>query len=166
MDNHIVISLGVGDIEHAKQFYCDGLGFELERAEGPFAAFKQSNGGPGLAMYSGDPLNYDAHLVEGRGGYRGVSLAYVVDTPERVDELMARAERAGATILEPAHSADWGGYSATSPIRTATSGRSSSARPADRLTQRAMRQAGRASPRDPRPESTGPAQDTARQRRH
>jgi predicted enzyme related to lactoylglutathione lyase len=23
---------------------------------------------------------------------------------------MVRAERAGATILEPAHSADWGGY--------------------------------------------------------
>lgn len=102
MDNHVVISLGVGDIEHAKQFYCDGLGFELERAKEPFAAFKQSNSAPGLALYSGDPLNYDARLVEDRGGYRGVSLAYVVDTPERVDELMARAERAGATILEPA----------------------------------------------------------------
>jgi uncharacterized glyoxalase superfamily protein PhnB len=37
-------------------------------------------------------------------------MAYVVDTPERVEELMAQAERAGATILEPAHSADWGGY--------------------------------------------------------
>jgi catechol 2,3-dioxygenase-like lactoylglutathione lyase family enzyme len=110
MDNHVVISLGVGDIEHAKRFYCDGLGFELERAAGPFAAFKQPNGAPGLALYSGDPLDYDARVVEDRGGYRGVSLAYVVDAPERVDELMARAERAGATILEPAHSADWGGY--------------------------------------------------------
>jgi catechol 2,3-dioxygenase-like lactoylglutathione lyase family enzyme len=110
MDGHVVISLGVGDIEHAKQFYCDGLGFELERAEGPFAAFKQSNGGPGLALYSGDPLKYDAGVVEDRGGYRGVSLAYVVDTAERVDELMARAERAAATILVPAHRADWGGY--------------------------------------------------------
>jgi uncharacterized protein len=110
MDGHVVISLGVGDIERAKRFYCDGLGFELERADGPFAAFTRSNGGPGLALYSGDPLKEDARVVEDRGGYRGVSLACVVDTPERVDELMARAERAGATILEPAHRAGWGGY--------------------------------------------------------
>jgi catechol 2,3-dioxygenase-like lactoylglutathione lyase family enzyme len=104
----VVISLGVGDIEQAKQFYCEGLGFELERAEGPFAAFKESNGG--LSLYTGDPLKYDARLVDDRGGYRGVSLAYLVDTPERVDELMAQVERAGATILEPAHRAVWGGY--------------------------------------------------------
>ena len=83
MDNHVVISLGVGDIEQAKQFYCDGLGFELERAEGPFAAFKQSNGGPGLALYSGEPLNHDARIIEDRGGYRGVSLANVVDPRTR-----------------------------------------------------------------------------------
>lgn len=110
MSDEVVISLGVGDIEHAKQFYCDGLGFELERAEGPFAAFKESSGGPGLALYSGDPLKYDSRIVDNRGGYRGLSLAYVVDSPERVDELMAHVERAGATILEPAHTAVWGGY--------------------------------------------------------
>jgi uncharacterized protein len=109
MDDQVVISLGVGDIEQAKQFYCEGLGFELERAEGPFAAFKESNGG-GLAMYSAEPLRYDARLVDDRGGYRGVSFAYVVDTPERVDELMAQVERAGATILEPAQTAAWGAY--------------------------------------------------------
>jgi uncharacterized protein len=110
MDDEVVISLGVGDIEQAKRFYCEGLGFELERAEGPFAAFKEASGAPGLALYSGDPLKYDASLVADRGGYRGASLAYLVDAPERVDELMAQVERAGATILEPAHTAVWGGY--------------------------------------------------------
>jgi hypothetical protein len=54
----------------------DKLSTPRESADGPFAAFKQSNGAPGLALYSGDPLNYDARVVEDRGGYRRVSLAY------------------------------------------------------------------------------------------
>jgi catechol 2,3-dioxygenase-like lactoylglutathione lyase family enzyme len=37
--DEVVVSLGVEDIERAKQFFCEGLGFEIERAEGPFAAF-------------------------------------------------------------------------------------------------------------------------------
>jgi catechol 2,3-dioxygenase-like lactoylglutathione lyase family enzyme len=54
MDDRVVISLGVGDIEHAKQFYCDGLGFERERAEGSFAAFKESTSG-GVSLDAGRP---------------------------------------------------------------------------------------------------------------
>jgi hypothetical protein len=44
MGEQVVVSLGVEDLERAKQFFCEGLGFELERAEGPFAAFKESRG--------------------------------------------------------------------------------------------------------------------------
>jgi uncharacterized protein len=109
MGDQVEISLGVGDIEQAKQFYCEGLGFELERAKGPFAAFKESSGGA-LSLYTDRPLAYDAALVADSGGHRGVTLTYLVDTPERVDELMAQVQRAGATILEPAHTAAWGGY--------------------------------------------------------
>jgi catechol-2,3-dioxygenase len=39
MGDEVVVSLGVEDIERAKQFFCEGLGFEVERVEGPFAAF-------------------------------------------------------------------------------------------------------------------------------
>jgi hypothetical protein len=52
--DQVVVSLGVEAIERAKQFFCDGLGFELERTQGPFSAFKESHGGP-LALYSGAP---------------------------------------------------------------------------------------------------------------
>ena len=78
--------------------------------KGPSRRSSNRTAPPGLALYSGDPLTVDARVVEDRGGYRGVSLACVVATPERVDERMARAERAGATILQPAHNAGWGGY--------------------------------------------------------
>jgi uncharacterized protein len=40
----------------------------------------------------------------------GVTLSCIVESAERVDELMAQAENAGAKVLEPAHTAAWGGY--------------------------------------------------------
>ena len=111
MGDQVVVSLGVDDIERAKQFFCEGLGFEIERAEGSFAAFKESRGGP-LALYSGAPLAYEVDLVAREGGYRGVAFSCVVDSAERVDELAAQAERAGAKMIKPPFAAEWGVYMA------------------------------------------------------
>jgi predicted enzyme related to lactoylglutathione lyase len=110
MSEQVVMSLGVEDIERAKQFYCAGLGLQIDQDHGFFVSFKHGDGGTALALYAGDALAYDAGLVAGSDGHRGVTLSRVVETAERVDELMARAEDAGAQILEPAHTAAWGGY--------------------------------------------------------
>ena len=91
MGEQVVVSLGVEDLERAKQFYADGLGLEEEQDGGFFVSFKHHNGGPALAVYTGDPLQYDASLVTEEGGHRGVTLSRIVETAERVDELMARA---------------------------------------------------------------------------
>jgi hypothetical protein len=64
MGDQVVVSLGV---ERAKQFFREGLGFEIERAQGPFAAFKESRGAP-IALYSGAPLAYETALVADEGG--------------------------------------------------------------------------------------------------
>jgi uncharacterized protein len=109
MGDEVVVSLGVEDIERAKQFFCEGLGFEIERAEGPFAAFKESRCGP-LALYSGAPLAYEVDLVATEGGYRGVALSILADNRERVDQLMAQAERAGAKVIKPPRAEEWGVY--------------------------------------------------------
>jgi predicted lactoylglutathione lyase len=109
MGERVVVSLGVENIERAKQFFCEGLGFEIERAEGPFAAFKESRGGP-LALYSGEPLAYEVKLAETEGGYRGAAFSCLVDSTERVDELMTQAERAGAKIIKPPATEAWGVY--------------------------------------------------------
>ena len=37
--------------------------------------------------------------------------SYIVESQERVTEVMAQAERAGAKILKPAQKAQWGGFS-------------------------------------------------------
>ena len=43
-------------------------------------------------------------------GFSGLVLSYVVRSEERVDEIMAEAEKAGATITKPAATLEWGGY--------------------------------------------------------
>jgi uncharacterized glyoxalase superfamily protein PhnB len=43
-------------------------------------------------------------------GFSGLVLNYVVRSEARVDEVMAEATKAGATILKPAEKQPWGGY--------------------------------------------------------
>jgi uncharacterized protein len=92
-----------------KQFFRDGLGFQIDRVSGFFAPFKDAYGSPAFAVYSGNAVAHDVGLVAGGDG-RHVAMSHVVEDAERVDELMAQAEAAGAHILEPAHAAAWGGY--------------------------------------------------------
>ena len=47
----------------------------------------------------------------GTDGFGGVALAQNVRTTDEVDEILGRAERAGATITAPAHETFYGGYS-------------------------------------------------------
>ena len=48
--------------------------------------------------------------ADGRG-FRGVTLAYNVHSQERVDEVLAEAAVAGATITKAPTPTEWGGYS-------------------------------------------------------
>ena len=43
-------------------------------------------------------------------GFSGLVLTYVVRSEARVDEILAEAEQAGATILNPASTLQLGGY--------------------------------------------------------
>jgi uncharacterized protein len=106
----ILISLGVEDIAAAKAFYADGLGLEVDFDRGYFAQLSRADTETTLGVYEGQPYAYDDGLARTNGARRGLTLSCVVDAPERVDELMARAEKAGAAIVKPAHVAAWGGY--------------------------------------------------------
>jgi catechol 2,3-dioxygenase-like lactoylglutathione lyase family enzyme len=110
MGEQVVMSLGVEDLERAKHFYAEGLGFDTDQDHGLFVSFRHGDRGAALGLYTGEPLKYDDSLVTESGGHRGVTLSRIVESAERVDELMAQAAAAGARILEPAHAAAWGGY--------------------------------------------------------
>lgn len=105
-----VITLGVSDLERSKRFYGD-LGWPVELDANGFVAFGAADGSSGLALYTWDAAAADAGVDPAGSGFRGVTFNYLVRTEERLGEVMAEAERAGATIVKPAERAPWGGAS-------------------------------------------------------
>ena len=68
------------------------------------------DGGSLVGFYGRDGLAADVGASPEGSGFSGLVLTYVVRSEARVDEIMAEAEKAGATILKPAATQQWGGY--------------------------------------------------------
>ncbi|MEU6864505.1 VOC family protein [Streptomyces sp. NPDC046876] len=106
------ILLGVRDMDRAKQFYTEGLGWKVKSDFG-ISVFFESDGASPVGFYSREGLA-DQVGTDGEGsGFSGLVLTYVVRSETRVDEIMAEAEKAGATVLKPAAALPWGGYGGT-----------------------------------------------------
>jgi catechol 2,3-dioxygenase-like lactoylglutathione lyase family enzyme len=112
MNAHVsVITLGVRDLQRAKRFYHEGLGWQVQQEDSNWVCFALGSGSSALALYPCDSLAADAGVPAEGSGFRGVTLAYIVRSEERVDAVLAEAVRAGGTISKPAQRASWGGYS-------------------------------------------------------
>lgn len=105
-----VITLAVTDMDRAKQFYADGLGCQILQDHAQFVSFHLGNGSSALALYTWDALAADAGVPAEGSGFRGVTLSHIVESNDRVDEVLAQAETAGGKIVRPAQDAQWGGY--------------------------------------------------------
>jgi catechol 2,3-dioxygenase-like lactoylglutathione lyase family enzyme len=115
MNLHLsTVTLGVSDLKRASAFYEQGMGLVPSSASNEHISFYQC-GLMVLALYPRQALAEDACLPEDRVGqaglFDGVTLACNCSTRQAVDELMARAEAAGARIAKAAQEAFWGGYS-------------------------------------------------------
>ena len=106
-----VITLGARDLDRAKQFYADGLGWPIRVEDDNWVVFTLGEGSTVLALYPWDDLAEDAGVPPEGHGFRGVTLAYVVRSEERVDAALRDAESAGGQIVKRARRASWGGYS-------------------------------------------------------
>jgi uncharacterized protein len=106
-----VLTLGVRDLARAREFYADRLGWPVHQEEDNWVCFLLGGGSTAFALYPWDALADDALADRKGSGFRGVTLAYVVRSQDRVDEVLAEAEAAGGTIVKPGQSAAWGGYS-------------------------------------------------------
>src|ERR1700730_5824095 len=105
------VTLGVKDLNRAKKFYSEGLGLTIEQDHPGFVSLKLGDSPVKLGLYTWDALAADAGVPADGSGFRGVTLSYIVEGgSEKIDEGMAQAKRAGATILKPAQKAQWGGY--------------------------------------------------------
>ena len=111
MKPHVaVITLGVRDLKQARRFYSEGLEWPIQQEDSNWVCFLLGDGSSALALYPWDELAADAQVPADGTGFRGVTLAYNVRSHERVDEVIAEAERAGGKIVKPAEGTSWGGY--------------------------------------------------------
>ncbi|WP_030547818.1 VOC family protein [Streptomyces albus] len=102
-----LITLGVADVARARAFY-ERLGWRGQEVEG--TVFFQA-GGLGLVLWGREKLARDSGVEDTRAdGFGGIALAHNLRSPEEVDELLAAAGKAGATVTRPAAPTFYGGY--------------------------------------------------------
>jgi len=110
-----LITLGVADLERAVRFYRDGLGWKTEGVVGTefehgAVAFFDLMNGLRVALWPRESLSHDSGLPVGKPSSTDIYLAHNVRSQAEVDQVMAEAKAAGATIVKPAQKTFWGGY--------------------------------------------------------
>ena len=117
-----LVTLGVRDLDRARRFDCDGLGWpataggDAAAGEGGVASVPGEvvflrTGGVVLSLFGRDALAADAGVEAMGGGFAGIALAHNVRERADVDTALAQAVAAGATLTKAAIDASWGGYS-------------------------------------------------------
>ncbi len=117
-----VITLAVEDLDRALAFYRDGLGLDSSGvvgaefhddesgADGAIAMFHLA-GGLILTVYPRSELAKDAGVPSGPPKSGEFSIGHAVTSRAGVDSLIARAETAGAKVLDQPRDRPWGIYS-------------------------------------------------------
>jgi uncharacterized protein len=110
-----LLTLGVDDLARAVTFYRDGLGLPTEGIVGEAfehgaVAFFDLAGGLKLALWARDDIAHDTGLARNGPCPTNVTIGHNVPSQAAVDQVMAEAGSAGATIVKPAQATFWGGY--------------------------------------------------------
>ena len=102
-----LVTLGVADVDRAKAFY-EELGWRGQEVEE--TVFFQT-GGMAVVLWGREKLARDSGLPDDSpAGFDGVVLAQNVRSRQEVDEIIAAARTAGATISKPPAETFYGGY--------------------------------------------------------
>lgn len=101
-----LITLGVRDLDRSHRFY-DALGWRGQEVEE--TVFFQA-GGQALVLWGRGPLAADCGIDDDGSSFGGVALAHNVRSREEVDEVIAVARTAGATISRSPSDTFYGGY--------------------------------------------------------
>jgi catechol 2,3-dioxygenase-like lactoylglutathione lyase family enzyme len=102
-----LVTLGVSDLARARAFY-EALGWRGQEVQE--TVFFQA-GGLGLVLWGREALADDSGVDDGDDdGFGGVALAHNVRSTGEVDEVLAAAEAAGATVSRPAAPTSYGIY--------------------------------------------------------
>lgn len=102
-----LVTLGVADLDRARQFY-EQLGWRGQEIEE--TVFFQA-GTIGVVLWGRDELARDSGVDDPHAeGFGGIALAHNVRSPAEVEAIVAAAEEAGATVTRPPAETFYGGY--------------------------------------------------------
>lgn len=102
-----LITLGVADLARSRAFY-EALGWRGQEVEE--TVFFQA-GGLAVVLWGRAALAADSGVDDdGGSGFGGIALAHNVRSRAEVDEVVAAAEAAGATVTRPPAETFYGGY--------------------------------------------------------
>ncbi|MEU4570680.1 VOC family protein [Micromonospora sp. NPDC023956] len=102
-----LITLGVTDLARARAFY-ERLGWRGQEVEE--TVFFQA-GDLAVVLWSRSKVAEDVGITDrDDNGFGGIALAHNVRTSDEVDQVLAEAADAGATITRPARRTFYGGY--------------------------------------------------------
>ena len=101
-----LITLGVRDLARSVEFY-EALGWSGQVVQE--TAFFQA-GGMAVVLWGRGDLAEDLAIDDAGAAFGGIALAHNVRSADEVDDLLAAAQRAGATITQPARTTFYGGY--------------------------------------------------------
>jgi catechol 2,3-dioxygenase-like lactoylglutathione lyase family enzyme len=104
------LTVATPDLDAARQFYCHGLGWTpLLDVPGEILFFQIS---PGFTLGLFDAAGFNADILEPgtQPAPSGLTLSHNVDSPAKVDGVVASAVSAGATLVKAPQKAAFGGY--------------------------------------------------------
>ncbi|WP_068279527.1 VOC family protein [Aldersonia kunmingensis] len=109
-----VITLGVADVEAARAFYVDGLGWEATLVVPDDVVFLQIGHGMLLALWNAEHMTAEAGpIMDTRGSSASapITLGHNVASAQTVDDVLRVAEEAGSPLVHYGEHREWGGYS-------------------------------------------------------
>lgn len=104
------ISLGVRSVEASRRFYAEGLGWPIHREIPGDVVFIQVNRGLILSLWDARQMQAEAG-VSAPGPVPCITLSHNLAGTEEVDQVLAEAAAAGATMIAGPITQPWGGYS-------------------------------------------------------
>ena len=103
------VMLGVQDLARSRDFY-QRLGCSVEQDFPNFVSLSFGDASSTLALYEWEAAAQDAGVSSEGSGFRGSSFHCIVDSAQRVDEVVGEAVAAGGAVVREPAAAQWGGY--------------------------------------------------------